>query len=108
MSTLSLKFGSRLLFAAASLALLAACGGGEPAKPAEPAVVAKPFENPAWPATSVADATTLGFTAEGIAALDARLAKSVADGDVAGMVAILGKGDDIGRASCRERVSTIV
>ncbi len=95
MSTLSLKFGSRLLFAAASLALLTACGGAEPAKPAEPAVVAKPFENPAWPATPVADATTLGFTAEGLAALDARLAKSVADGDVAGLTYILGKGDDI-------------
>jgi CubicO group peptidase (beta-lactamase class C family) len=94
MSTLSLKFGSRLLFAAASLALLAACGG-EPAKPAEPAVVAKPFENPAWPAAPVADATSLGFTAEGLAALDARLAKSVADGDVAGLTYILGKGDDI-------------
>jgi CubicO group peptidase (beta-lactamase class C family) len=94
MSTFKLKSGSRLLFAAASLALLAACGG-ESAAPVATAVIAKPFENPAWPAAPVADATSLGFTAEGIAALDARLAQSVADHDVAGMVAILGKGDDI-------------
>jgi CubicO group peptidase (beta-lactamase class C family) len=95
MSTHPLKLGSRLLFAAASFAVLAACGGGEPAKPAEPAVVAKAYDDAAWPATAVADTTTLGFTAEGLAALDARLAKSVADGDVAGMVYILGKGGEI-------------
>jgi len=81
--------------AAASLAVLSACSP-EAAKPAEPATVAaKPSDAQAWPAAAVADPTTLGFTTEGLAALDARLQKSVADGDVAGMVYILGKGGDI-------------
>lgn len=98
MSTTPFRLGSRLLLAAASLAVLAACGGGETttATPAEPAAVAaKPSDAQTWPTAAVSDPTTLGFTAEGLAALDARLAKSVADGDVAGMVYILGKGGDI-------------
>ena len=97
MSTIQLKLGSRLLFAAATLAIVAACSP-EPAKPAEPtpvAAAAKPSDAATWPAAAVADATTLGFTAEGLAALDARMAQSVADHDVAGMVTILGKGGDI-------------
>ena len=97
MSTIQLKLGSRLLFAAATLAIVAACSP-EPAKPAEPtpvAAAAKPSDAATWPASAVADATTLGFTAEGLAALDARMAQSVADHDVAGMVTILGKGGDI-------------
>jgi len=81
--------------AAASFAFLAACG--EAAKPADPAPapVARAFDDAAWPAAAVADLATTGFTAEGLAALDARMAKSVADGDVAGMVYILGKGGEI-------------
>ena len=97
MSTIQLKLGSRLLMAAASLAILSACSPEAP-KPAEPAAVAaapKPSDDQAWPAGAVADPTMLGFTAEGLAALDARMAKSVADHDVAGMVTILGKGGDI-------------
>jgi|JI9StandDraft_2_1071091.scaffolds.fasta_scaffold33877_2 CubicO group peptidase (beta-lactamase class C family) len=95
MSTHPLKLGSRLLLAAASFAFLAACG--EAAKPADPAPapVARAFDDAAWPAAAVADLATTGFTAEGLAALDARMAKSVADGDVAGMVYILGKGGEI-------------
>lgn len=95
MSTHPLKLGSRLLLAAASFAFLAACG--EAAKPADPAPapVARAFDDAAWPTAAVADPATTGFTAEGLAALDARMAKSVADGDVAGMVYILGKGGEI-------------
>jgi CubicO group peptidase (beta-lactamase class C family) len=95
MSTHPLKLGSRLLLAAASFAFLAACG--EAAKPADPAPapVARAFDDAAWPAAAVTDLATTGFTAEGLAALDARMAKSVADGDVAGMVYILGKGGEI-------------
>ena len=95
MSTHPLKLGSRLLLAAASFAFLAACG--EAAKPADPAPapVARAFDDAAWPAAAVADLATTGFTAEGLAALDARMAKSVADSDVAGMVYILGKGGEI-------------
>ncbi|HOY78707.1 MAG TPA: serine hydrolase domain-containing protein [Hyphomonadaceae bacterium] len=90
--------GSRLLLAAVSFAVLAACSDNKPAAPAEPAAVAaapKPSDNPAWPAAAVADPATLGFTAEGLAALDARLAKSVADGDVAGLNYILIKNGDV-------------
>ncbi len=95
MTTTPSRLGSRLLFAAASLAILAACSP-EAAAPAAPAAAAAlPSDAQTWPAAAVADATTLGFTAEGLAALDARLAKSVADGDVAGVTYILGKGGDI-------------
>jgi CubicO group peptidase (beta-lactamase class C family) len=93
MSTHPFKLGSRLLLAAASFAFLAACG--EAAKPADPTPAARAFDDAAWPAAAVADLATTGFTAEGLAALDARMAKSVADGDVAGMVYILGKGGEI-------------
>lgn len=95
MSTHLFKFGSRLALAAASFAILSACNPTEPAKPAEPAVVAKAYDDAAWPAAAAADPAALGFTAEGLAALDARMAKSVDDQDVAGMVYILGKGGDI-------------
>src|SRR5262245_51662731 len=78
---------SRVLLAAASFAILAACSGEKPAAPAE--VAKKAYDDPAWPAASVADPTKAGFTAEGLAALDARMAKSVADQDVAGMVTAL-------------------
>jgi len=97
MSTISSRLGSRLLFAAASLAILAACGNAEtPAAPATPAAVAAlPSDAQTWPTAAVADPIALGFKAEGLAALDARLQKSVADGDVAGMTYILSKGGDI-------------
>lgn len=96
MSTHPLKLGSRLLLAAASFAVLAACGpAGTPEAPAAPAPAARAFDDAAWPTAAVADPTTLGFTTEGLAALDARMAQSVADQDVAGMVYILGKGGEI-------------
>jgi CubicO group peptidase (beta-lactamase class C family) len=91
-----LKLGTRLLFAAASFAIIAACGESTPAAPAAPAAVAaRPFDDQAWPSAAIADPTTAGFTAEGLAALDARMAKSVADHDVAGMVTILAKGGEV-------------
>jgi len=90
------RLGSRLLFAAASLAILAACNAEAPAAPAAPAAAAAlPSDAQTWPTAAVADPAALGFTAEGLAVLDARLQKSVADGDVAGMTYILGKGGDI-------------
>ena len=45
--------------------------------------------DPAWPQAAVADPTRLGFTAAGLAALDARMKQSVADGDTAGMTILL-------------------
>ena len=88
MSTHPLKLGSRLLFAAASFAFLAACE--EASTPS-----ARAFDDAAWPTAAAADPAATGFTAEGLAALDARMAQSVADQDVAGMVYILGKGGEI-------------
>ena len=86
----------RVLLAAASLAVLAACGEKPAAPAAETAApAAKPSDDAAWPKQAVADPTSLGFTAEGLAALDARMAKSVADQDVAGMVTLLVKDGDV-------------
>ncbi len=92
-----LMMGSRLLLAAASFAVLAACSDNKPAAPAAEtaAVAAKPSDDPAWPVAAVADPTTLGFTAEGLAALDARFAKAIADQDYAGMVTLLAKGGEV-------------
>jgi len=96
MSKHPFKMGSQLLMAAASFAVLAACGETTPAAPAEPPVAAaKPSDDPAWPVASAADPVKAGFTAEGIAALDARLAQSVADQDYAGIVAVLAKGGEV-------------
>jgi CubicO group peptidase (beta-lactamase class C family) len=86
----------RVLLAAASLAVLASCGE----KPAAPAAqtaapAAKPSDDAAWPKQAAADPAKLGFSAEGLAALDARMAKSVADQDVAGMVTLLIKDGDV-------------
>jgi len=94
MSSHVLKHGSRLLFAAASLAFIVACSG-EAAAPTTPAPVARAFDEAAWPGSAITDPISLGFNAEGLAALDARMAQSVADQDVAGMVYILGKGGEI-------------
>lgn len=88
------RWGACALLAAASLAVLAACGE-KPVAPAAEIAAAKPADNQAWPATAVADPATLGVTAEGLAALDAAMAKSVADQDVAGMVTIYGRKGDI-------------
>ncbi|MDZ4762433.1 MAG: serine hydrolase domain-containing protein [Alphaproteobacteria bacterium] len=85
------------MVAASAIMLAAACGNEAPAPaPTEiAAVAAKPSDARAWPAAAVADPTTLGFTVEGLAALDAAMAKSVADQDVAGMVTMLVRNGDV-------------
>ncbi len=91
-------FDIRIWLAAVSAVVLAtsACS---PAKKQDEAATqvspAKPADNPSWPAEAVADPAKIGFTAEGLAALDARMAKSVADQDVAGMVTLLARGGEI-------------
>ena len=95
MSKRPLMMGSRLLLAAASFAVLAACSDNKPAAPAAEtaaAVASKPSDDPAWPVAAIADPTTLGFTTEGLAAPDARMAKAVADQDYAGIGTVLAKG----------------
>ena len=69
--------GSRSLLAALSLAVLAACGANTPAAHGAPLASPKLYDNPAWPAAAVVNPTTLGFTAEGLQALDARMKQAV-------------------------------
>jgi CubicO group peptidase (beta-lactamase class C family) len=86
------------MLAAVSLLALNACNrAAETETPAAAveAAATTPAHDPAWPAAAVADPTQLGFTAEGLAALDARLAKSVADQDVKGMVALLARNGEV-------------
>jgi CubicO group peptidase (beta-lactamase class C family) len=91
---------SRLLCAATSLAILAACSGGS-AAPAGTAAAARPSDDPAWPAAAVADPARAGFTATGLAALDVRMARSIADQDVAGMVYLLARGGEVAAFGAR-------
>ena len=62
----------RSLLAAASFAVAAACGHDAPQLAA-----AKPYDSPAWPTAAIAEPTRLGFTAEGLQALDARMKQAV-------------------------------
>jgi CubicO group peptidase (beta-lactamase class C family) len=86
---------NRALLAAFCLTMLAACGAETAPAVAPPAAVAKPADNPAWPSAAIANPASVGFSAEGLAALDARLAKAVADQDVAGVVTVLAKGGEV-------------
>jgi CubicO group peptidase (beta-lactamase class C family) len=83
MSERPFKLRSRLLVAVASLAVLAA-GGNGPAT-AAPAAAAQPSNSPAWPAAAVADPSKLGFTADGLRALDARMKQAIDNGELAGI-----------------------
>ena len=56
---------------------------------AAPVFAQAPSASPAWPQQAITDPTTLGFTAAGLGALDARMKQSIADGDAAGMTIIL-------------------
>jgi CubicO group peptidase (beta-lactamase class C family) len=86
----NLKLTAPGWLAAASVAVLAlvvpACSSSAPGAPS---AAARPYNNPAWPQAETADPTAVGFSREGLAALDARIAKSVADQDVAGAVTLL-------------------
>ncbi len=88
----------RGLLLAATALTIAACSP-ETAPETETAAVetevSSPAADPAWPSAAISDPTTLGFSAEGLAALDARMAQSVADQDVAGMVTLLVKNGEV-------------
>ncbi len=94
MSNRILKPGVRVWLATASFAVLAAACNPETPAP-EAAAVTTPAHDQAWPATAAADPAALGFTAEGLAALDARMAQAVADQDVAGMVTLLSRNGEV-------------
>lgn len=97
---------ARVLLAAASFTF-AACDAAKPAQPAT-TVAARPSDNPAWPAAAVADPTTIGFSPQGLAALDTRLARSVADQDVAGMVTLLARKGEVAQfKACWNRAAAV-
>ena len=81
------KTGSRLLLAVVSFAVLAACGVSKQDGLAAESLVAaaKPSDDLAWPVAAAAEPTRLGFTAEGLQALDARMKEAVDKGEVAGI-----------------------
>jgi CubicO group peptidase (beta-lactamase class C family) len=80
---------TRLFASGVAIALaLAACSHDPAAAPGAGASAAA-AKDLAWPASEVGDPTKLGFTKEGLAAIDARMHKAVADGDTAGIVTLL-------------------
>ncbi len=85
------------LMLAASALVLAACTGETGSEAAsstsEAAQVASPADDLSWPAE--ANPAASAFSAEGLAALDARMAQSVAENDVAGMVTLLAKDGEV-------------
>ena len=96
MSKHPFKTGSRLLLLVVSFAVLAAWSRNTPAALAEPTVsAAEPTDVPAWPVAAVPDPTRLGFTAEGLQALDARLKEAVNKKEIAGINYALVKDDEV-------------
>jgi CubicO group peptidase (beta-lactamase class C family) len=90
--------GVRACLAAVSmLAIATACSkpAETPAATEAAAPAPKAADNPAWPQATAIEATKAGFSAEGLAALEAAMAKSVADGDVAGMVTLLARHGEV-------------
>ncbi len=80
----------RSLLAAASFAVAAACGHDAPQLAA-----AKPYDSPAWPTAAIADPARLGFTAEGLQALDDRMKQAVDKGEIAGISYALVKDGEV-------------
>lgn len=80
----------RSLLAAASFAVAAACGHDAPQLAA-----AKPYDSPAWPTAAIAEPTRLGFTAEGLQALDDRMKQAVDKGEIAGISYALVKDGEV-------------
>jgi CubicO group peptidase (beta-lactamase class C family) len=89
----TVKPGSSLWLAAISALIIAAHGHtqilGRTAAIAAATPAAAAAADVAWPKAAVADPVMLGFTKNGLDALDARMKQSVADGDTAGMTIIL-------------------
>ena len=77
---------SRALLAAVSISVLGACGHDAASAPGDLSVATgKAYDNPAWPRAAIADPTRLGFTAEGLQALDDRMKQAIDKGELAGM-----------------------
>jgi len=83
----------RSLFAAATLFTLAACHNG--ASPSDRPASAQTQNNPAWPTAAIADPARLGFTADGLQALDARLSQAVEKSELTGISYALVKDGEV-------------
>ena len=105
MTTIRTRLGSRLLFAAASLAILAACSPRNASRPGRARSRrrhSRPTRRPGPPPPSPTRPRSASPPKASPRSMHA-CAKSVADGDVAGMVYILGKGGDIAAFKCLRR-----
>lgn len=83
---------SRLLLAAIAAEAVVACS--HDTAPAQTAHT-RSYDSPAWPAAAIADPTRLGFTADGLAALDARMKQAVDKGELAGISYALVKDGEV-------------
>ncbi|CAN5170433.1 serine hydrolase domain-containing protein [soil metagenome] len=88
MSEHAAKTRSRVLLAVAAFALVSGCSSSR--EPASSTVSlagsARPSEKqPTWPIAAEADPAKLGFSAEGLQALDARMREAVDKGQIAGI-----------------------
>ena len=85
-----------MLLAVVSFAVLAAWSSNTPAVSVQrPVAVAEASDDPAWPVAPVPDPIKLGFTAEGLQALDARMKEAVDKGEIAGINYALVKDDEV-------------
>ncbi len=83
----------RSLLAAVSFAVVSACSHDAPGE--LPPTAARPFDNPAWPTVAIADPARLGFTTEGLQALDARMKEAVDNKEIAGISYALVKDGEV-------------
>jgi CubicO group peptidase (beta-lactamase class C family) len=96
------KAGSGALLAAVSIVVLWACSHDtQPVSGASLAAVTKAYDNPAWPIAAIANPTQLGFTAEGLQALDSRLKEAVDNGEIAGISYALVKDGEVAALNFR-------
>lgn len=87
---------SRSALAAACIVMFSGCGHNGPSPPAGTSIGSvRPYDNPAWPTAAVADPTRLGFTSEGLQALDARMKEAVDKGELAGISYALVKDGEV-------------
>src|SRR4051794_23939695 len=82
--------GSQSLLAVVSLTALAAWSSSKPAVAA-----VEPSRDPAWPVAAVADPVKVGFTIEGLQALEARMKEAVNKEEIAGINYALVKDDEV-------------
>jgi CubicO group peptidase (beta-lactamase class C family) len=95
MSKQILKIAAHSLLAVASFAVLAACAHDAPASPQLAVAAINSPDGQAWPVTAIGDPTRLGFSVEGLQALDARMKEAVDKGELAGISYALVKDGEV-------------